>query len=94
MTSGDRFDLARAEEDPAAAFPTPQDVLQHEELSREEKRRILERWKLDALDMEVASEENMGGGENSLLAEVALALDQLGEDDGGNDGTQATKHGF
>lgn len=93
MKTGSRIDLARAEEDPAAVFATPQDVLDRAELSRDEKLRILNRWKLDALDMEVAAEENMAGGEQSMLAQVNLAIEALdGEEP--HDGTQTTKHGF
>jgi len=93
MNRGSRIDIVRAEEDPAAVFATPQDVVDHKGLSRDEKLRILERWRLDALDMEVATEENMAGGEQSMLYQVTLAIEALhGETP--HDGTRATKHGF
>lgn len=93
MKTESQIDLARAEKDPAAVFETPREVLDRAELSREQKLRILERWKLDALDMEVAAEENMAGGERSMLAQVNLAIEAL---DGGTagEGTLTTKHGF
>lgn len=87
------IDLSQAEEDPAAVFATPQDVLREAGLSREQKLRILQRWKLDALEMEVATEENMTGGERSRLDEVIAALDAM-DGDAESTGTGTTKHGF
>ena len=43
----------------------------------DEKRRILESWKKDAELLVTAQDENMAGGERSLLQDVSLALDQL-----------------
>lgn len=87
------IDLNQAEEDPAAVFAAPQDVLRQAGLSREQKLRILRRWKLDALEMEVAAEENMTGGERSRLDEVTAALNAL-DGDAETPGTGTTKHGF
>jgi len=93
MTSDTAIDTQRAEEDPAAVFAAPQDVVQHGGLSRGQKLRILRRWKLDALELEVATEEDMTGGEASRLDEVITALKAVG-DDSGTPGTGVTKHGF
>ncbi len=93
MTHQTPIDPKQAEQDPAGTFASPQEVLRHDSLSREEKLRILRRWKLDALEIEVATEEAMTGGEASRLDEVIAALDALG-DDTETAGSGATKQGF
>ncbi len=72
------IDLKRARLDPMAVFGTPDAVLEHPGLTREEKADILERWRYDACELEVAEEENMGGGEPSMLEPVLKALAALG----------------
>ena len=72
------IDLKRARLDPMAVFPTPDAVLEHPRLTREEKIDILQRWRYDACELEVAEEENMGGGEPSTLEWVLKALMALG----------------
>lgn len=62
---------------PAMAFERPQDVLTANELSKEEKRDVLMRWKADAIDLQVAADENMAGGESTRLDEVVNALNAL-----------------
>lgn len=87
------FDMEHAERDPSAVFATPEEVLAHPELNHEQKLRILRRWRLDALDLEVATEENMGDGEPSMLERVTNALMSLeGEKEG--DAVAPTKQGF
>ncbi len=73
-------DLRRARLDPTAVFRTPEAVVQHPGLTREEKIDILERWKYDACELEVAEEENMGGGptDSPVLDRVLQALAALG----------------
>ena len=68
----------RARLNPMAVFLTPDTVLEHPRLTREEKIDILQRWKYDACELEVAEEENMGGGEPSTLERVLKALMALG----------------
>ncbi len=68
----------RARLNPMAVFLTPDTVLEHPRLTREEKIDILQRWKYDACELEVAEEENMGGGEPSTLERVLKALTDLG----------------
>ena len=70
-------DLKRASLDPTAAFPSPEAVVEHPGLTREQKTDILKRWKYDACALEVAEEENMGGGEPSRLEGVLKALAAL-----------------
>ncbi len=72
------IDLKRARLDPAAVFPTPEAVVEHPGLTREQKIDILKRWKYDACELEVAEDENMGGGEPSMLEGVLRALAALG----------------
>ena len=53
-------------------------MVEHPHLTREEKIDILQRWKYDALELEVAEDENMGGGEPSMLEQVLESLAVLG----------------
>ncbi len=69
--------LKRANLDPAV-FTSPDAVVEHPCLTRGQKTDILKRWKVDACALEVAEEENMGGGEPSRLEEVLKALAALG----------------
>ena len=76
--SGRRIDLRKAMLDPALVFRGPEDVLEQEELSREQKIEILRRWKFDALQLQVAEEENMGSEQPSdILDRVLQALHAL-----------------
>ncbi len=76
--SGDAIDLRKAMLDPTAVFRGPEDVLQRDELTREQKIEILRRWKFDALELQVAEEENMGSGQPSdILDRVLHALRTL-----------------
>jgi hypothetical protein len=65
--------------DPGKHFPAPRDVVADRTLSRDEKRRILESWALDAQLLAVAEEENMGGAGRPGLRDVKLALLELEE---------------
>ena len=63
---------------PALVFLGPEDVLQHDELTREQKIEVLRRWKFDALQLQVAEEENMGSEQPSdILDRVLQALHAL-----------------
>ena len=73
-------DQRRREEafdDPAQYFATPQAVVDATEFSREDKRAILERWRLDALRLSDSEQEGMGGGESAELAEIERRLYEL-----------------
>ncbi len=79
--SGKRIDLRKAMLDPALVFRGPEDVLKREELSREQKIEILRRWKFDALQLQVAEEENMASEQPSdILDRVLQALNALNAD--------------
>ncbi len=63
---------------PALVFLGPEDVLQRDELTREQKIEVLRRWKFDALQLQVAAEENMGSEQPSdILDRVLQALHAL-----------------
>jgi hypothetical protein len=63
--------------DPTRRYAKPIDVVNDEELSAADKRRILESWKKDAELLSTAQDENMTGGELPLLQDVNLALGEL-----------------
>lgn len=62
---------------PNRHFDHPVDVLNEDTLSNDEKRRILESWKLDAQRLAESTAENMSGGEESDLRDVSKVLVQL-----------------
>lgn len=62
---------------PQRYFDRPDEVLAEPTLSTDEKRRILESWKLDAQRLAESTAENMSGGEESNLREVSKVLIQL-----------------
>ena len=63
---------------PALVFLGPEDVLEGDELTREQKIEVLRRWKFDALQLQVAEEENMGSEQPSdILDRVLQALHAL-----------------
>ncbi len=86
------IDLKKARLDPTAVFSSPEAVVEHPHLTREEKTDILQRWKYDASELEVAEEENMGCGEPSMLEEVLESLTVLGVETD-HERSPPTKHG-
>jgi len=80
MTSpGTRIDIDDAVMDPTRYFSRPAEVLDDARLSRDDKRRILQSWALDAELISEAESENMLGreGARSYLREARLALLKL-----------------
>jgi hypothetical protein len=65
--------------DPGSHYAAPRDVVADRSLTREEKKRILDSWALDAQLLTVAEEENMPGPGRPGLREVKLALLELEE---------------
>jgi len=65
---------------PQQHFTHPQEVCSHPSLTHKQKIAILRQWEYDARELSVAEEENMGGGEPSLLQAVLTALRQLDPD--------------
>lgn len=75
----DAGDLEKALLDPTAVFAAPEEVLGRDDLTTEQKIRVLRRWAYDARELEVADDEGMPtGAESDLLARVLDALRALG----------------
>ena len=70
--------LEQALLDPTSVFKTPEEVAAQSDLTPEQRADILRRWGYDALELEVAEEENMGDGAPSLLDRIVRALEGLG----------------
>jgi hypothetical protein len=76
-TATGKPDIETIIKDPVKHFRSPREVVSDRQFSREEKRRILDSWALDAQLLSVAEEENMGGADRPGLREVKLALLEL-----------------
>jgi hypothetical protein len=87
-----KVDLQAMLRDPAAAFRSPRDVLDHPGLTHDERLAILQQWEHDAKELSVAEGEGMGGGEESMLSRVRLAIARLGEQASASAGSIG-KHG-
>jgi hypothetical protein len=76
------IDLQKALLDPTSVFKHPHDVLNHTELTREQKIEILKRWAYDCKELETASDENMTPIDNGEdhLGTILKALKELGVD--------------
>ncbi len=72
-----RIDLRQALINPGSVFETPEEVLDHPDLSRQQKIDVLRRWEYDATELAVAEEEGMVGGEPVMLARILVALSSL-----------------
>ena len=66
--------------DPTLMFKKPQDVVEKEDLTREQKIEILRRWEYDARELQVADEEGMSPAvpQQTVLDAVLKALRSLG----------------
>ncbi|HEX5131475.1 MAG TPA: hypothetical protein VFX92_03195, partial [Candidatus Krumholzibacteria bacterium] len=67
----------KALDHPDTVFQRPADVLSCDELSHDEKIRVLRRWEYDARLLEVAQEENMQSEQPGMLSEILRALQKL-----------------
>ncbi len=76
----DTEQLKKMVRDPADHFASPSQVLDHSDLSHEQKQAILESWKVDEQELAKATEENMGRSDSNLLPEVVAALEALGSE--------------
>jgi hypothetical protein len=63
--------------DPSRYYSAPRAIEEDKNLSREQQLRLLESWASDEERLQVATEENMGGGESSCLDEVLEVLARL-----------------
>ena len=71
------IDFEHALLDPRSVFREPAEVLACAELDAARKREILERWRHDALELQTADDEAMGGGEVHMMQRVNDALLEL-----------------
>lgn len=73
--------------DPSAHFNAPGDVVEAEDLSRDDKIEVLTNWANELRQLQVAEEENMSGspGLADQLAEVERAIITLGGHDRAHD---------
>lgn len=69
---------------PHSYYETPAHVLGDTKLSHEEKRRVLDSMKTDALLLSKATAENMDGGKKPNLQAVEMALQDLEKEGGFN----------
>jgi len=74
------IDIEKAILVPASVFKTPEEVLNSQELSRDQKIKILRSWEYDARQLEVAEEENMIGTQEDILDKIIFALRSLDEE--------------
>ena len=68
--------------DPSRMFPNPMAVLEANNLSREEKIKVLQNWELDAKRLLESADENMTderGRDRNQLPEIHKALRALAE---------------
>ncbi len=63
--------------EPEMVFGSPENVLNAEGYSREEKIEILRQWEYQATEEAVALEEGMPGEESDLLRRILVALGKL-----------------
>ena len=63
--------------DPRSVFKEPAEVLARADFDATHKRQILERWRHDALELQTADDEAMGGGEEPMMQRVLDALNGL-----------------
>jgi hypothetical protein len=62
---------------PESVFKRPMIVVATDCLTTSQKFEVLKRWEADARHLEIAAEESMFGGEDSLLGDVRAAIDLL-----------------
>lgn len=86
--------LKEACADPGSVFDGPEAVAAADDLSREEKLRILRSWEYDAAELSVATEENMPGPENDLLRRILLVLSGLTGDEDVEHVAPSKQHGL
>ena len=81
QASDTAIDFDSAMVNPADYFGDPAAVLRSSSLSRSQKLKILQQWELDARQLSVDEEENMAGGEESMVGRVSRAILALGGDE-------------
>lgn len=71
-----------AKTNPSKEYGRPMDVVLDDSISVSERLDILKRWEQEARDLQRAADENMTGGEPSLLPDVRKAIDTLCQEHG------------
>jgi hypothetical protein len=64
--------------DPGLAFKTPDEILKRNDLSRDQKVKLLRQWEYDVREMQVAEDENMTGPQPVAIGAIRDALRALG----------------
>lgn len=77
MATASPIDFDHVLSDPRSVFGEPAEVLACADLDATRKRQILERWRHDALELQTAEGEGMGGGEQPMMQRVNDALVEL-----------------
>jgi len=77
---------------PSSFYSSPKELLDDKTFDTKQKIEILRSWEFDARELEVAEEENMGGGQPDILDEIFKALKELGSGPDVED-TPPTKQG-
>jgi hypothetical protein len=67
--------------DPSRFYDRPEEIADDKTLTAEQKLSLLESWAADEQRLQIATEENMGGGERSRLDEVLEVLGRLRHSD-------------
>lgn len=71
------IDFDKAMLTPDSVFNTPDEVVKCQELTNEQKIKILRHWEYDARELQVAEEENMRSNQPDMLEHVLQALNKL-----------------
>jgi hypothetical protein len=74
------IDIEKALINPAAVFRSPKEIVEHGQLTQEQKVDILRRWEYDVRELQVADEESMTAAfpERVTLEAVLQALRAVG----------------
>ena len=73
-------EIKKALLDPSSVYKSPDKVLKDKSLTRNQKIEILRRWEYDAIELQVAEEENMQGQNGKILDEILNALHEINAD--------------
>ncbi|RUO77170.1 hypothetical protein [Idiomarina seosinensis] len=64
---------------PASKFATPEEVLNRDDFSKQQKLDILKQWRYDEYETEVADQENMAADHPDRLGEINNLIIKLQE---------------
>jgi hypothetical protein len=80
--------------EPALASASPEEIVNHPGLTRDEKIEVLRSMEYDAAELAVAEEEGMQGPESDELRRILLALAQLTQGDAAEAVAPTKQHGL